>query len=43
MIPSRELGMRIIWMRGPNPRVPEGAGAVDAWISSLPELEGLLS
>jgi len=43
MILSRELGMRTIWMRGPNPRVPEGAGAGDAWTSSLPELEGLLS
>jgi len=43
MIPSLELGMKAIWMRGPNPRLPDGAVPVDAWISSLPELEGLLS
>lgn len=43
MIPSRELGMKTIWLKGPNPRVPEGAGPVDAWIGSLPELEVLLT
>lgn len=43
MIPSRELGMKTIWMKGPNPRIPDNGGPVDAWISSLPELEGLLS
>jgi FMN phosphatase YigB (HAD superfamily) len=43
MIPSRQLGMKTIWMKGPNPRVPDGAGPVDAWISRLPDLEGLVS
>jgi len=43
MIPSRELGMKTIWMKGPNPQIPYDAGPVDAWIFSLPELEGLLS
>ncbi len=43
MMPGRALGMKTIWMKGPHPRVPEGAGPVDAWISSLAELEGLLS
>lgn len=43
VIPCRELGMKTIWVRGVNPRMPEIAGPVDAWISSLPELEGLFS
>jgi FMN phosphatase YigB (HAD superfamily) len=42
MVPSRQLGMKTIWMKGPNPRVPDGAGPVDAWISRLPDLEGLV-
>jgi putative hydrolase of the HAD superfamily len=43
MIPSRDIGMKTIWLKGPNPRMPENAGAVDASISSLPELEVLVS
>jgi len=43
MVPARELGMKTIWMKGPNPRMPENAGPVDAWISSLSELEALIS
>jgi len=42
MIPSRELGMRTVWLKGPNPRIPENAGPVDACIGSLTELEELL-
>jgi len=43
MIPSRELGMKTIWLKGPNPRMPLNAGPVDASISSLFELERLVS
>lgn len=42
MIPSRDLGMGTIWLKGPHPRIPLNAGPVDAWISSLMELKGLL-
>ncbi len=43
MIPTRELGMKTIWLKGPNPRLPANAGPVDALISSLSELEVLIS
>ncbi len=43
MIPARELGMKTIWLKGPHPRIPENAGPVDAFISSLSELEVLAS
>jgi putative hydrolase of the HAD superfamily len=43
MIPAREAGMRTIWLKGPNPRIPSNAGPVDAWISSLSELEVLIT
>jgi len=43
MIPARELGMKTIWLKGPHPRIPENAGPVDATISSLSELEVLVS
>jgi putative hydrolase of the HAD superfamily len=43
MIPARELGMKTIWLKGPHPRIPENAGTVDATISSLSELEVLVS
>jgi putative hydrolase of the HAD superfamily len=42
MIPARGLGMKTIWLKGPHPRIPLNAGPVDAWISSLPELEVLI-
>lgn len=42
MIPSSELGMKTIWLKGPNPRIPEGARPVDAWITDLTKLEALL-
>jgi putative hydrolase of the HAD superfamily len=40
MMPSTKLGMRTIWLKGPNPRVPEDATPVDAVITRLSELEG---
>jgi putative hydrolase of the HAD superfamily len=43
MIPARALGMKTLWLKGPNPRIPENAGPVDGSISSLSELEELLS
>jgi putative hydrolase of the HAD superfamily len=43
MIPARETGMKTIWLKGPNPRMPSNAGPVDAWISSLSELEVLIT
>jgi HAD superfamily hydrolase (TIGR01509 family) len=42
MMPSRELGMKTIWLKGPHPRIPEGARPVDAIISHLPELGPLI-
>jgi HAD superfamily hydrolase (TIGR01549 family) len=42
MIPARELGMKTIWLKGSNPRIPLNAGPVDAWISSLSDLEVLI-
>jgi putative hydrolase of the HAD superfamily len=42
MMPARELGMKTIWMKGPNPRLPERAGPVDGVISTLPQLEGVI-
>ena len=43
MIPARTLGMKTLWLRGLNPRIPENAGPVDGSILSLSELEELLS
>ncbi len=43
MIPARALGMKTIWLKGSHPRIPLNAGPVDAWISSLSELEILIS
>jgi HAD superfamily hydrolase (TIGR01549 family) len=42
IIPTQELGMKAIWLKGPNPRIPANTGPLDAWISSLSELEALL-
>jgi len=38
MMPSRQLGMKTVWMKGPNPRLPEGPVMVDRVISNLPQL-----
>jgi putative hydrolase of the HAD superfamily len=43
IIPARELGMKTIWLKGPNPRVPDNGGPVDACISSLIQLDELIS
>jgi len=43
MMPACEVGMKSIWLKGPNPRIPSNAGPVDAWISSLSELEVLIT
>lgn len=42
IIPARTLGMKTIWLKGPNPRLPENHGPIRCLISSLPELELLL-
>ena len=39
MMPAKRLGMKTIWLKGPNPRLPEDPEPVDCIISSLPELE----
>ncbi len=41
MIPSRELGMKTVWLKGPN-QATVGAEEVDVCISSLSELEALI-
>ena len=43
MTPARRLAMKTIWMKGPHPRLPEKPAPIDAVISSLPELEFMLS
>ena len=42
MIPAREVGMKTIWLKGPDPRIPPNAGPVDACILSLMDLQGLI-
>lgn len=42
MLPARRLGMKTIWVKGPNPRLPAEPEPVDHTISSLAELEALL-
>lgn len=42
MIPAREIGMKTIWLKGPNPRIPPNPGPVDASISMLSMLEELI-
>lgn len=42
MMPSMKLGMKTVWMKGPNPRLPENPEPVDCIISSLTELERVL-
>ncbi len=43
MMPARRLGMKTIWLKGPNPRIPRDAEPVDGCISNLTDLEHLLS
>jgi putative hydrolase of the HAD superfamily len=42
MMPARDVGMKTLWLKGPQPRIPSNAGPVDGWISSLSELEVLI-
>jgi HAD superfamily hydrolase (TIGR01549 family) len=41
MVPSKELGMKTVWLKGPNAGTAEAA-QIDACISSLTELEALI-
>jgi putative hydrolase of the HAD superfamily len=41
IMPAQQLGVRTIWLKGPNPRVPESAKHPDYEISSLVELESI--
>ena len=43
MIPAQKIGMKTIWMKGPNPRMRHDAAPVDACITSLAELRALLT
>ena len=42
MLPARRLGMKTIWLKGPNPRLPADPEPVDHTIASLAELEAWL-
>ena len=42
IIPARNVGMKTIWLKGPNPRLPKNHGPIGCLISSLPELESVL-
>jgi HAD superfamily hydrolase (TIGR01549 family) len=42
IIPAQQLGVRTIWLKGPNPRIPENAQPADCEISSLVELESIV-
>lgn len=43
MIPARRLGMKAVWLKGPNPRRPPNADPVDAFITNLTQLESIIS
>jgi putative hydrolase of the HAD superfamily len=40
--PARQIGMKTIWLKGPNPRIPENAEKPDFEISSLVELGSIV-
>lgn len=42
MMPARKAGMKTVWMKGPNPRIPHNPEPVDCCITSLGELGTLL-
>jgi HAD superfamily hydrolase (TIGR01549 family) len=42
ILPAQQLGVRTIWLKGPNPRIPENAKPADCEISSLMELESIV-
>lgn len=43
MMPARRVGMKTLWLKGPNARFPQDPEPVDSCISNLTELESLLS
>ncbi len=43
VVPAQRMGMKAIWMKGPNPRLPENPAPPDGCISSLVELGALVS
>lgn len=43
MIPARKIGLKTVWIKGPNPRIPADAPQVDAVILGLYELEKRVS
>jgi putative hydrolase of the HAD superfamily len=43
MIPARRLGMKTVWLKGPNPRKPSNAGPVDFCITNLTQLDSIFS
>jgi putative hydrolase of the HAD superfamily len=43
MIPARKVGLKTVWLKGPNPRIPADATPVDAVIEGLAELERRIS
>jgi putative hydrolase of the HAD superfamily len=42
VVPARLLGMKTVWVKGPNPRLPRDAEPADFIISDLPQLERVL-
>ncbi|MEJ2369096.1 MAG: HAD family hydrolase, partial [Acidobacteriota bacterium] len=42
IVPARELGMKTVWLPGPNPLIPLHKSRADARISSLTELPGVM-
>jgi putative hydrolase of the HAD superfamily len=40
--PAKKLGLRTIWLKGPNPRAPENAIKPDLEISTLMDLETMV-
>ena len=42
MLPARRMGMKTIWVKGPNPRLPADPEPLDGSIMTLTELGPLL-
>jgi len=42
MIPCKSLGMKVIWLKGPKPRIPKNAPPVELEITNLTQLEAFL-
>ena len=43
IVPARELGMKTVWIPGPNPRTAPDSARADLRIASLTELPGVIS